>query len=62
MDGVQWIKQLCKDLNIPSLSFYGIKKDDFSIIIEKSIHSSSMQGNPIVLTKEELLSILELSF
>jgi alcohol dehydrogenase class IV len=41
------------------LSSYGIPKDQFSVIADKSASSSSMQGNPIKLTKEELIEILE---
>lgn len=57
-DAVQWISNLCKDLQIPGLQTYGIKLDQLDIIIEKSASSSSMQGNPIKLTKEELLEII----
>jgi len=60
-EAVLWIKQLCKDLNVPTLSYYGIKKDDINVIVEKSANSSSMQGNPIKLTKEELTEIVEKS-
>ncbi len=57
-DGVQWVKQLGEDLNIPPLSTYGIEPEDFTTIIEKSRQSSSMKGNPIQLTTEELAEIL----
>lgn len=40
----------------------GIKKEDIPLIVEKSATSSSMQGNCIQLTKEELSSIMYSSF
>lgn len=58
-DGVKWIQELCKHLQIPGLSTFGISKDDFKIIIENSMKASSMKGNPIELTYEELAYILE---
>lgn len=60
-DAVQWIKHLCNKLNVRGLSAYGVKKDDFEALIEKASKSSSMQGNPIKLTKEELAEILTLA-
>jgi alcohol dehydrogenase class IV len=61
MDGARWMKELCKELSIPTLSDMGIKREDFGAIIEKSQRSSSMKGNPIKLNVEELTKILELS-
>ena len=58
-DGVLWLKELIKELKIPGLSTYGITPTDFPVIIEKSQRSSSMKGNPITLTDEQLGEILE---
>lgn len=44
-----------------NLSEYGIKEIDFENIAEKEERASSMKGNPIELTKEELLKILRKS-
>ena len=60
-DGVRWIAALREKLKIPGLSAYGIGKEDFIAIIEKSKKSSSMKGNPVTLTEEEMSKILELS-
>jgi len=60
-DGAEWMSSLCRQLQIPSLSRLGIQSSDFELIVEKSQHSSSMKGNPLVLTKTELIRILELS-
>jgi alcohol dehydrogenase class IV len=60
-DGVAWIQQLRKELCIPPLSVYGVKHDDFFSIIDKAVSSSSMKGNPIELTPEELFEILDIA-
>lgn len=57
-DGVAFIRDLCAALDIPALSTFGITAADFPAIIEKSAVSSSMQGNPIKLTTDELAVIL----
>ncbi len=58
-DGILWLHQLCADLRIPPLSDYGITQADLPAIIEPSRKASSMKGNPIPLTDEELYSILQ---
>jgi alcohol dehydrogenase class IV len=57
-DGVQWITQLCQQLNIPSLGTYGLVQDDFADLSAKAMRASSMQGNPIQLQENELHEIL----
>jgi alcohol dehydrogenase class IV len=61
-DGVAWIENLANQLKIPGLQEIGIKKSDFPGIIEKSIVSSSMQKNPILLEESVLSQILEAAF
>jgi alcohol dehydrogenase class IV len=61
-EGVEWVTSLCKSMEIPRLSEFGIKKAHFPAFIKKSIKSSSMKGNPIQLTGQEIAKILELSF
>ncbi len=61
-EGVEWIASLCKNMEIPRLSELGIKKDHFPTIIEKSKNSSSMKGNPIQLTEQEMVKVLELAY
>ena len=56
--GLQWINTLSMNLFVPGLSDFGITEADFAAIVEKSKNSSSMKGNPIVLTDEELTDIL----
>ncbi len=57
-EGVSWLKKLCDDLHIPSLSKFGISQSDIPEIVEKSKVSSSMKGNPLQLTVDELTEIL----
>jgi alcohol dehydrogenase class IV len=61
-EGVEWIASLCEKMEIPRLSELGIKKAHFQAIIEKSKSSSSMKGNPIQLTEQEMVKVLELSY
>ena len=61
-DSVDWIFNLCNSLNIPRLSDLGINKKHFQTIVEKAKRASSMKGNPIQLTDQELLSILNQAF
>jgi alcohol dehydrogenase class IV len=58
-DAVDWIRSLCTDLSIPSLSAFGMKETDIPAVVEKSRAASSMKGNPIRFTDGELASILE---
>ena len=58
-DGIRWVDDLRKELKIPSLSAFGIQRSDFDLIIRKARVSSSMKGNPIKLTDDELRRILE---
>lgn len=58
-DVVYWIKNLATQLEIPSLSEYGIVAKDYPEIIEKSKQASSMKGNPITLTDNEYKFILD---
>ena len=58
-DGVRWIQNLCAAMEIPSLAKFGLKEQDLPAVVEKARKSSSMKGNPIVLTDDELISVLK---
>ena len=60
-DGVAWVHELCRTLEVPSLASYGMTRDDLAAVVEKSAAASSMRGNPLELTPEELREILELA-
>jgi alcohol dehydrogenase class IV len=57
--GVAWVAALCRDLQIPGLGAYGLTEADFPDLIAKAQQASSMKGNPIQLTVEELEEILK---
>ncbi len=57
-DGVAWVQELGHALKVPSLAANGVTREDFPALVEKASVSSSMQGNPIKLTSEEMKDIL----
>jgi alcohol dehydrogenase class IV len=57
-DGPDWVEALTRDLEIPGLNTYGIRPDAFPEIAEKAAQASSMKGNPVEFTVEELTAIL----
>ena len=57
-DGVQWIGHLCRRLEIPPLGTYGVTQADVGSLVQQAARTSSMKGNPIVLTEEELREII----
>jgi len=57
-DLVDWIAQLCLDLRVPSLAEYGLTEQLIPVAVAKAGRASSMKGNPITLTDEELTQIL----
>lgn len=59
IDGVRWVGNLVDMLDIPYLNEYGVREEHFPVLVEKSARASSMKGNPIQLTQEEMLGILE---
>ena len=58
-DGVTWVKELARDLGIPGLSSYGLTREGFPALVEKSLVASSMKANPVKLTAGELREVLE---
>ena len=60
-DGVTWARELSEALHISPLAAYGMTRDDWPVIIEKSAAASSMKANPIQLTADEMREILALA-
>jgi alcohol dehydrogenase class IV len=58
-EGAAWLEGLCSELSIPALRDYGVGEGDFNEVIEKAAGASSMKGNPIRLTGDELRAVLE---
>lgn len=61
-DGVTWGRELCGHLQIPRLAAFGLSRSGFADITRKAQQSSSMKGNPLDLTTEQLVDILERAF
>lgn len=60
-DGIAWLYDLVAGLGTAPLSSFGLRRNDFPGIVQKSAKASSMKGNPVQLTQEEMSEILELS-
>ena len=57
-DTVEWTREICRELQIPSLRVYGVREADWPALIERAMRASSMKGNPIALTPDELREVL----
>ncbi|MGH7992703.1 MAG: iron-containing alcohol dehydrogenase [Limisphaerales bacterium] len=60
-DGVEWVRRLVAELQIPRLGPYGIKSEHVAELVKKAMQASSMKANPIALTSEELAETLRLA-
>jgi len=58
-EGIEWVRQLCAALHVSPLSTYTITQNDLPVLCEKAAVASSMKGNPIALTTDELHEILQ---
>jgi alcohol dehydrogenase class IV len=58
-DGLRWVERLTAHLHIPPLSRYGLRQEEMPEITLQAQRSSSMKGNPIALTDDEICNILE---
>ncbi len=57
-DAIEWVSEICRELQIPPLRAYGVRDQDIPALVEKARQASSMKGNPVTLTPEELGEIL----
>jgi alcohol dehydrogenase class IV len=58
-DAAPWLHELVGELGVPPLSRYGVTSSSIPDLVTMAQRSSSMQGNPIVLTSDELSATLE---
>jgi alcohol dehydrogenase class IV len=58
-DAVSWVRELVAALSIPPLGRYGLGAADLDPIVDAAMRASSMKGNPIELTRDELAGVLE---
>lgn len=57
-DAIAWVEELTKELNIPGLASYGLRKEYFNELIAKAKNANSMRANPVALKDDELAEIL----
>jgi alcohol dehydrogenase class IV len=57
-DGIEWAREVCQELEIPPLKTYGIREEDVPALVAEGAKASSMKGNPLTLTREELSEVL----
>jgi len=58
-DGVAWVRDLTRALAIPPLRAYGLTEDQLPTLVDNAAQASSMKANPVPLTREEMLGILQ---
>jgi len=57
-DAIRWTSELSRDLGIPKIGSYGVQATDIPALVEGALKSSSIKGNPITLTGEQVGEIL----
>ena len=57
-DAAAWLEALVEELAVPRLTTYGVTSEDIARVVAAARQASSMQGNPIVLTGDELTEAL----
>lgn len=60
-DGVSWLRETVAALNVPPLDAVGLQPAQFAEVAGKAARSSSMQGNPVPLSEDELIAVLRSS-
>ena len=57
-DALAWLRKTTAALHVPPLGAVGLRPEQHAEVAEKAARSSSMQGNPIALSDDELRQIL----
>ncbi|MFU2209418.1 iron-containing alcohol dehydrogenase [Solidesulfovibrio sp. C21] len=57
-DAADWLAATCRALQAPSLGNLGVTAADIPLVVEKAAKASSMRGNPVELSSDELAAIL----
>ncbi|HEY5654024.1 MAG TPA: iron-containing alcohol dehydrogenase [Pontiella sp.] len=60
-DVLGWINEISEAMEVPRLERFGITEANIPAIVKKARNASSMKGNPVQLTDEELTGILTAS-
>jgi alcohol dehydrogenase class IV len=61
-DCARYLRDLCRELAVPSLRTYGLKREQIPELVEKAGKANSMKSNPVPLTTDELMEVAEQSF
>jgi len=56
--GVNWVRELIDELQIPPLGTYGVKSEHVDELVRKAAQASSMKANPVTLPPQELAETL----
>ena len=57
-DAIVWLEELTSALSIPGLASYGLDQEQISAVVAAAQKASSMRGNPIELSDEEVSEIV----
>ncbi len=57
-DAVNWVRDLCRTLNVAPLGKFGVRDTEIKVLVEKAQQANSMKANPILLETDELAEIL----
>jgi alcohol dehydrogenase class IV len=57
-DAVWWLTELAAKFEIPPLRAYGVEEQHIPELVAKAAKASSMKGNPIELTSDELTEMV----
>lgn len=57
-DLVAWLRDTCSRLSVPGLRDVGVHWNDLADVAAKAQRASSMKGNPVELSLEELVAVL----
>ena len=60
-DALDWVRETVEQLKIPSLSSHGMTSDALSELLGKAEQASSMKGNPVPLSTDELCSMVNMA-
>ncbi len=56
---VEWLHGIVQRLGVPRLGDLGVSAGDLSAVVEQAQRSSSMKGNPVALSVDQLISVLD---
>jgi alcohol dehydrogenase class IV len=57
-DAVDWLRTTISALDVPPLGAVGLQSAQYAEVAEKAARASSMQGNPVKLSEDELVAVL----